>query len=464
MSAFIQITDGLSIPRGNFGFILERAGHQKLQQRCVELEQTLKLDYDSFAHKYRLTLEEFALAEETAKRIAASGMRYNEQTTRRRITQEIKADGGSGYSNILVELCLSSENVARIEQLLLKGYLSPAAWNQRVFKEELETHVRTLFRFGSQNSHSGEKSDDLLPSNDVCKDYLRKLHALLAAYYAYEEKFDGGRIPFGDYYPVPKKLCREYGLELPDKKYYFVREGEGGLEHYIFTNADSDSGDAQRRDIETIHRLWMENIDSPQNVLPNAGFVANKNGKDYRYWISPLPSFPQSLTDDYIQSLSCEDRLQIVRGIIRGVASMHRSDPPYYHRAISPSSFIVCRVRNRLKVMLVNFDCAKDTDEDAAYTVLYAVSSKLAKSEAPELLFAPELLAMNETESTGEPDWAAVDIFALGKTILKTLTNSYSVPHDKPENISTDAYGLICDMCSPDPKQRPDIDTVLLAF
>lgn len=464
MSAFIQITDGFTIPRGNFNFIPQKSGQRLLRQKCVELEQALKLDYESFAHKYRLVLEEFVLSEEAEKRIVASGMRYNEQTTRRRITQEIKAEGGSGYSNKLIELCLSSGNVARIERLLLNGYLSPTAWNQRIFKEELEAHVRALFRFASQNSHSGEKSDDLLPSNDVCKDYLRKLHALLNAYYACEEKFDGGRIPFADYYPVPKKQCREHGLELPDKKYYFVREGEGGLEHYIFTNADFGSGDAQRRDIETIHRLWMENIDSPQNVLPNARFAANKNGKDYRYWISPLPSFPRSLTDGYIQSLSCEEKLQIVHGILCGVASMHRSDPPYYHRALSPSSFIVCQVRSRLKVMLINFDCAKDADEDAAYTVFFAVSNKLAKSEAPELMFAPELLALNETESGDELDWAAVDIFALGRTILKILTNSFALPQNKPESISSDVYGLICKMCSPNPEQRPDIETILSVF
>ena len=81
----IKITDSISIPCGNLGFILEASGHQKLYERCIELERSLKSDYDAFALNYRLVLEEFAMIEEVNRRIIESGMRFNEQTTRERM-------------------------------------------------------------------------------------------------------------------------------------------------------------------------------------------------------------------------------------------------------------------------------------------------------------------------------------------------------------------------------------------
>lgn len=455
----IIITDKLSIPRGNLGFILEKSGHERLYKRCLALEQYLKKDYDAFALNYRLVLEEFAISEEVKKRVIDSGMRFNEQTTRDRITQEINR-GQSRYPELLNNLCLSCENAELIENLMKKQRASTANWDLSDFKEELEKYIRTMFRFASKNAHSGEKTSDLVPTNDVCRDYFRKLFYLLCAYYGHSAKFDGGLLPFGDYYPIPKAQRERLGIILENRKQIYVRQGERDLEYYLFVPADENLSDTQKRDIETVHKLWMDNIDSPQNIVNHPTFVSNKNNEDYRYWIYPLPSAPFSMTDSFLNQLSYEDKTDIIRGIVRGVASMHHADPPFYHRSLSVSAFLICRIRNRLKPLLINFDCVKDTDKSAEYTVFYAVSDKLSEDDLQES-FAPELYC--EELDSDEIDWSKVDIYALGKTILKILTGSYVLPVDSMQEGEKFA-GLVSLMCSEDFSKRPDIEEVLSAF
>ena len=461
MNSQIKIAENILVPRGNMSFILDLSKHQKLFERCVALEQTLRSDYDAFALNFRLVLEEFAICEETKLRIIESNMRFNEQTTRERITQEIKRNQTS-YVDIVIDFCLSCENAATIEEIVKKQCTATTAWSDARYEEELERYIRGLFRFASMNAHSGERAADCIPTNDLCRDQFRKLYSLLSAYYGHKSKFDGNLLPFRDYYPISKPIREANGIWLEKGKQLYVREQDGVLRFYLFVTADAKISDTQKRDIETIHRLWMDNLDSPQNVINNPTFVSNKNSADYRFWVYPLPSFPASLTDAYIDDLSSADRLQLIRGIVRGVASMHNAEPPFYHRSLSPSAFLICKVRDRLKPLLVNFDCVKDTDEDAEYSVFYAVSDKLTDDELKNI-FAPELYSNESLDGNGI-DWAKVDVFALGKTIIKILTNTYEQNTETLGALTDEQQQCLSAMCSEDLDARPDIDTVSNTF
>lgn len=458
----IKISESFSIPYGNMYFIYEKSGNERLHNLSVDLEQTLKIDFEGFAHKIRKVLEEFVLYEESKRRIIESGMKFNPQTTRERITSEI-VGGKSAYGDLLVGLCLSSENQDSLKKAVVKHFNLSDDISKEVYISRLKEYVIGILRFASKNSHSGEKSQDLVPDDGTCRKYMRMLYNLLSAYYNNTAKYDGGKLPLGDYYPVSKVLCKENGIYLPEGKHFYVRQGEKNVEYYIFSSGDRGIKETQQRDIETIQKLWTDNFDFPQNVIPQSGFVSNKNGDNFRFWTYPLPSFPQSLTDEYISSLSDNEKLQIVKGIVRGVASMHNAEPPFYHRSISPSSFLVCRIKNGLKPFLINFDCVKDTDSEAAFTVLYAVGEKMESAENPEHLFAPELLD-DEIIDSDDVNWAKVDIYALGKTIMKILTNSYYIPEEKPEGINTEQFDILTLMCDEIPEKRPDISDVLNMF
>jgi len=454
----IQITNDISIPCGNMNFIHDCSGHSRLHSRCIDLEESLQNDYETFALNYRLVLEELVLAEETKRRIIASGMRYNEQTTRERITHDI-THGTQGYPDVLVQLCLVSPNFIHLEMLMKKQITSTSLWSESTYQTELKKYIRAMFRFASQNVHSGEKTLSIVLDNNSCRDYFRKLFLFLCAYFGHEAKFDGALIPFRDYYPIPRLQCEECGIFLDTKKRLYVRLHENTPKYYLFVSIGGNISDTQKRDVETIHKLWMDNLDSPQNVINNPSYVSNKNGIDHKYWIYPLPSFPQSLTDPYIRSLSSEERNQIARGIVRGISSMHHAEPPFFHRVLSPSAFLICRIKNKQKPLLINFDCVKDMDDSADYTVFYAVSDKISETEQPETIFAPELLS-DEILSDNSLDWEKIDVYALGKTLTKVLTNCYQLSPENESNISAEQLQTLYRMCSENPTIRPSINEI----
>ena len=457
----ITVFDSAQIPCGNLGFVYAYSKHQRLQDRCIALEQSLKSDYELFTLNYRMALEEWALCEETTRRIDASGGHYREQTTRERITQEV-TQGYTKYAELLIDLCLASPNKQQIEKLINRQNSTASSSSYIQFEAALADHIRSLFRFASKNAHSGEKSDIYKLTNDLCRDYFRKLFYLLSAYYGYSGKFVGSLLPFQNYYPIPKNICEENGIILENRKQIYARQHGQRVEYFLFAPADETISDSQRRDFETIHRLWMENLDSPQNVVSNPAFVSNKNGLDYRYWVYPLPSSPKSLTDVYIEALKKKKKLQIAHGMVRGVASMHHAEPPFYHRALSPSAFLICRIKNRPKPLLINFDCVKDTDEDAAYTVFYAVSDKM-NDESMQTIFAPELYAEEILEDI-DLDWEKIDIYALGKTLCKILTGSYDLPMHDTNMLSEKQCEMLHVMCRENPADRPSIDQVSNVF
>ena len=121
MYSKIQINDNFIIPYGNMSFVYEKSGDEKLHSLCIDLEQTLKIDYEGFAHKIRKVLEEFVLHEESKRRIIESGMKYNPQTTRERITSEI-IKGEKAYGDLLVDLCMASENQDLFKEIIVKGF------------------------------------------------------------------------------------------------------------------------------------------------------------------------------------------------------------------------------------------------------------------------------------------------------------------------------------------------------
>lgn len=59
------------------------------------------------------------------------------------------------------------------------------------------------------------------------------------------------------------KMC----LLLDSGKYLFVRECKGKIAYYIFSSDRKDIGLGQRRDIDTLSKLWEDNLQDPANVI-----------------------------------------------------------------------------------------------------------------------------------------------------------------------------------------------------
>ena len=456
----IKLTDSIKIPYGNMAFILEASGFETLYEKCVNLEQSLKYDYKACARNFRFVIEEFVVCEE-GKKINPDIV--SDKSALERVRKEISINQKDDWLYNVDTFCrlfVNSPNVELVKETVIK-YTGKESYNNNAeLRNDLRDIVRAILKFSSKNSHSGSVPGALIPNEGNCRIYLKQLFVLLAAYYNHQKKYDGGILPFRDYYPVPKKLCMAFGIVLPEGKKFFVKNGVNGTEYYIFTSADDILGDTQKRDIETINKLWMENIDSPQNIIDNIRFESNKNGTDFRYWISKLPSFPQSLTDDFINSLTDNERMMVVGGLIKGINSMHRAEPPLYHRSISAASFVVCKVKDRLKPILISFNSTKDFD--AEYTVFYAVEDKLGEQNAGDLIFAPEL--SDENYDISDYDWEKIDVYALGRTIIKVMTCRYDAEPDECSCLNAEQMQMIKSMIADDYRQRPSLNKISYLF
>ncbi len=456
----IKLTNSIKIPYGNMAFILEASGFETLYEKCVNLEQSLKYDYNTCARNFRFVIEEFVVCEEGKKINPAI---VSDKSALGRIRKKISFEQKNDPKYNIETFCslfVNSPNVELVKKAVMK-YTGKESYNSDdALMDDLREIMIVLSRFSSINSHSGSIREDLIPNEGNCRMYLKQLFLLLAAYYDHQKKYDGEILPFRDYYPMPKKNCRKYGIVLPIGKRFFVKNGINGTEYYIFTSAEDNLGDTQKRDIETINKLWMENLDSPQNIIDNIRFESNKNGTDFRYWISKLPSFPQSLTDDFINSLTDNERMMVAGGLIKGINSMHRAEPPLYHRSISAASFVVCKVKDRLKPILISFNSTKDFD--AEYTVFYAVEDKLGEQNAGDLIFAPEL--SDENYDISDYDWEKIDVYALGRTIIKVMTCRYDAEPDECSCLNAEQMQMIKSMIADDYRQRPSLNKISYLF
>ena len=263
-----------------------------------------------------------------------------------------------------------------------------------------------------------------------------------------------------NYYPLPQELLEEHHIVLPKRKSICVRKENNQNVIYLFSEQTSPGSHTERREQETIQHLWTDNIEYPQNVINNAFFDSNDNKTDFCYWIYPLPNIPIALSDDFIQELSIDERLFIIKGIIKGIRSMHTAEPPYYHRNISQYSFLIFQIGKKYKPILIDFAFTKDTSEDRAFTLFSDVMNLVNKTKS--IYYAPELYHL--AGNSNDVDWSASDIYSLGILLNKILTNTTDthVLSDNPD--TADYYDIISNMTSKDMSERVSIEDVFDIF
>lgn len=420
-----------------------------------DLEETYKKNYTDFAHKLRISMEAFAIAEETAKRMEASSAPLNINNVRRDATAYAKTQG---YPNLLTALSIARGNTAKIVAAILhiNHETSTTASDENVI---LDFWIK-LFAFGSKNSHAGTVSNFYIPNKNNCRDYLRKFTNIVFAYYGTDHTFSGKNLPFKDYYPIPQEILDEHHIVLPKRKSICVRSENNQNIIYLFSEQTSQSSNTERREQETIQHLWTDNIEYPQNIINNAFFDSNDNHSDFCYWIYPLPTTPIALSDDFIQELTLDERLFIIKGIIKGISSMHTAEPPYYHRNISQYSFLIFRIGKKYKPILIDFAFTKDTSEDRAFTLFSDVVNLVNRTKS--IYYAPELYKLSRDAK--DVDWGASDIYSLGILINKILTNTTDTEALPAEDPASCYYDIISNMTSPDMSERVSIKDVFDFF
>lgn len=436
---------------GNASFLLDIPGCEELYQRCKDAEETVETNYEEFFRCVRLALEEFAKNEELKVRLKRSPI-ADPIELKKEIQQEFST--GADRTNIAIKrLARENGDVKRLCTVLCDHFNLRSLNDDEVF-EKLEFATRKLRNQGNSASHPGDFKEDY----DSSQKAIELLFNIISAYYGKDYKYDFRKQPFGKYYPVPQSMLDSCGVRFNNGKLFFSKDANGKETYYLATPSIPNPSEKQQHAASMLNNLWNNNIGTPDNTISPPEYKCNRNGIDYcNHWIQ-LPGFSYPLTRGVIDSFNNEEKISIISGIVKGIATLHNFDPPLYHRAISLDSFVLYKLRNgKYKPLLVQFDCVKNTDETVdqqnKYTVFTSVKRKATIYHSVSF-FAPELIKYCTSLTANEEiDWGKADIYSLG--LLIRFFNAELTPEQNK---------VLEKMIDKEPHKRPDINTVKTAF
>lgn len=453
---YISLED-VKIPVGNFAFIYDITHNEELFDKFYAAEKNLKIDYMDFAHKIRVAFEAFALEEEAKKRKQQEVYKeFQIGVIKEQIVSEIKEPASLiNYKNIIIELCKNRE-LDFADMLLKYSFIKNISYEDDV-RRKLKSFIRFLYAFGSESSHENVLiNDKYIANRENCLRVAKAFHDFLCIYYHVDKKYDSTLIPVRDYIPLPKPVVEKMGLFLETGKYLFVKEHKNKIMYYIFSSDIEGISNGQRRDIDIINKLWEENFEDPANVIRQMETISSSNN-DYRFQVYSLPSRPLKLTSEFVNCLSINEKLDIIKGICRGVESIHSYEIPLYHRNISPEAFYIFEIRGKYKALLAKFDCTKDTT-NTDFTVFQNVQKKV-QNQNTNKYFAPEVLVSNMGQGV---DWEKADIYSLAKTILFIITGEIILDSEYVDimdeyDIDEEFKIILLEMIDKEPKNRPKL-------
>ena len=413
---YLQLDEN-KVPVGNFAFVYDITGNEYLFNKFYEAEKNLKVDYMDFAHKIRLAFETFALDEECKRR--KKQKRYIDvevDRVKEYIISEIRHPASIlNYKKIVIDLCDGRE--LEFKEMLIKySFLKGEnAYNDEVVRK-LKAFIRFIYDFASESSHENVNLKERYTANkENCIRVVESFHDFLCIYYRVVKKYDITIAPILDYIAIPKAIVEKIGMTLDVGKSLFVRKKKEKIRFYIFSSDSDNISNGQRRDIDTISKLWDDNSEEPSNVIRQVESISGSNG-DYRFQVYSLPGRPLRLSSEFIETLTLKERMDIIIGLCRGIETLHTYEPPLYHRNINPDAFYIFNVKGKYKPLLAKFDCTKDTD-NATFTVYQNVEKK-ALNQNTNSFFAPEVISSHMGIGV---DWEKADIYSLSKTIMYIL-------------------------------------------
>ncbi len=435
---------------GNAVFLLDIPGCEELYQKCKNAEEAIEKNYKEFFWCVRLALEEFASIEETKRRLAMN-QNLNYDKTKADLLEEFKTSE-TKTANVII---LSAKKFGNLEKLnsVMCDYSNRFRLSADGVFDELTKAIRDLRHRSNNGCHIGNFNEDYTSSNKA----IELLFNIIAAYYGKDYKYDFEKQPFGKQYPIPKKLLENAGIKFIKCKPYFEKDQNGKIIYYLAIPSKPNPTLKQQHAASMLYKLW-DNVDTPENMIAVPKYESNDNGIDYCHYSISLLNFCFPLSSNFIGSLNKEEKMSIISGIIKGIATLHNYNPPLYHRAISLDSFVVYKIKNKTyKPLLIQFDSVKNTDtsvdEQNNYTVFTSVRRNATAYHSVSF-FAPELIqycmSLNENQ---EIDWGKADIYSLG-----SLINFFDA------ELTTEQNEILKKMTDKEPDNRPDINTVKKSF
>ncbi|MDY4970450.1 MAG: hypothetical protein SO101_09350 [Lachnospiraceae bacterium] len=473
---YIKLDEDLKVPKGNFGFVYDKTNEKELFDRLLACESVYRLNYEDFAHKLRKAFESIAIWFEI-KYLRRNGLAEGKSDAelKKIITKNVMDSGYTinigdqrdqyyTFKNILVRYTYDFPE--KFEKMLEEfGFNS-----RKDIRDNLAFYIRYIYDFGSRSSHAGEKEKPrFIPNQRNARRVLYSFHDFLCILFSSNHVFSEKSIPIGEFYPVPDSVCRAQGLTLSDRESLYVREEYGKVKYYLGIMENAGLSLKDKREMETIRRLWEESYDTPSNIIRTADLIQGADAGE-RYQFYSVSDFPVSLNQAVIRKMSEEERRRLVQGIGKGVYSLHCCDPPIYHRNLCPEVFLLFQVQNHYKILLADFRYTKSSEqfsgsgEDSEETVFFDLS-RMASCRFNNDYFAPEVRGFTGDRNT--LDWEKADVFSLGQLWLYIMTGDViEAPEDTYRVINRAQIGIrekdiLADMLSWDADDRPGMKEVM---
>ena len=461
----ISITPAISIPKGNFDFVLEATHNEQLYLGCLEAEKHMMTDYDECLKGIRRAMEMLGIELEKCSRTELDNV--SPQEALRSIFIDLKRQKNS-RTDLRGTGRISKKNfylrhVAEFEKKDHEEYT----------KEQIRDFIKDyteVYPYGyADNSCANKSVKDLAcdmyvrcsrpikdrgcGTKEDCYALIRLFHRLLCLLNYVQEPFDAELIPFGDYYPIPSEYYDE--LEFVKGSNFGMYVSEDGRSWYMLKRKDDEYLDIMNAGI---YKQRLGEIDRMEAVWSRmsgrAGYkihtCAEIGTRDYRRAVFEFARRPRALTQSVVDRINKAGmKEELIRGIVRILKAMHESTPPIAHLAINPECIYVCVTTDAIIPYLVDFDTSRILRLRNEYPGRgmiddYFNAVDLKKFIAPELRNNPDEKLLNP---------CAADIYSLGKIVNYVYGKNEKKVRDYVERLIIK-----------DPFRRPSITEAAEAF
>ncbi len=425
----INLTSKLSIPKGNFDFVMEATHNEQLYLGCLNAERCMMTDYDACLKGLRRSIEMLGIELEKWSRAELHNLSPEEAL--RSIFLDLKRlkspKGGKkerrrlSKKNFYIRHVIDFEKKDHEEftrkqiEEFIEAYSSIYPYS--IDEDDQKNDDIKSIAYDMYARCSRPLTDKGCGTKEDCENLVMLFHKLLCLLNYVQEPYDIELTPIDSYFPIPYELYDRLNLIRGSNVKIYV--SEDGKTYYML----------KRKDIEyldildpSVYRLRMQELDKLdllwRRLSGIPGYVSYKGVEvgthDYRRMVFEFAGRPQAMTQKFVDRLDEKSkREELVRELIRLLRTMHDIEPSLPHKWLNPECIYVCEKRQGMLPYIVGFDNVRPAPVKGDYPARgmlddYFNSINLQKFFAPEIRNGSEV---NET------DGKKADIYSLGKLI-----------------------------------------------
>lgn len=455
MRAKITINPELYIVAGNFGKLAEAIANDTIFACCNKAEMAVKSNFAECLRNMRSAFELIAYDFEIKHRMQM-GSKDEYQTIFSTVASELKEntrskDGKSDFKNVkhllrneLNRRRAATPNFAKECDKVASAYFNYFPMDKAEYQYEKTAIDKMLFTFYARCSSASHNGKDV--SYQECSNLFASFFKFVALLYSSTCNYVNADCLIKDYIPVSAKFYSRLGLDRDSNFKLYIKDQDDHIDYYMIHTLKKDEEESENRDRFALTNLWKNSYNTPQGVPMILDSI--DNGYEI-FYIYSFPTQPISLNEGNLATLSDVELLNIVRGLIEAIASLHHIKMP--HRGLNPKAVRLSKIKDSYRVFIVDYGLIKDSTGSIGTVKLDTFFEKWREKQ----FLAPELFGMKQAI-----DWYRADIYSLGAMIRFVLKSSKN-PNAKANKILDT---LVKDMMVENFSLRPDIDRVKKQF